>query len=251
MLGNELTKRYAADGLPDGTIDIYLNGSAGQSFGAFIPKGIKLNLEGDSNDYVGKGLSGGIITIKPNRASVFAAEKNIIAGNVIGYGATSGAMYLRGIVGERFLVRNSGATAVAEGCGDHALEYMTGGTAVILGPTGRNFGAGMSGGVAYVYKLRADHVNHEALEAGELHMNSLNEADAKKLRELLERHVAETGSMLAQTLLQNFENELANFTCVLPRDYASVLKIRARAQADGVDPDGESVWKQILEVTNG
>ena len=251
MLGNELTKRYAADGLPDGTIDIYLSGSAGQSFGAFIPKGIKLNLEGDSNDYVGKGLSGGIITIKPNRASVFAAEKNIIAGNVIGYGATSGAMYLRGIVGERFLVRNSGATAVAEGCGDHALEYMTGGTAVILGPTGRNFGAGMSGGVAYVYKLRADHVNHEALEAGELHMNSLNEADAKKLRQLLENHVAETGSVLAQTLLQNFQNELANFTCVLPRDYASVLKIRARAQAEGVDPDGDSVWMQILEVTNG
>jgi glutamate synthase (NADPH/NADH) large chain len=251
MLGNELTKRYAADGLPDGTIDIYLTGSAGQSFGAFVPKGIKLNLEGDSNDYVGKGLSGGSIVVRPNRASVFLAEKNIIAGNVIGYGATSGSMFLRGIVGERFLVRNSGATAVAEGCGDHALEYMTGGVAVILGPTGRNLGAGMSGGVAYVYKLRADHVNHEALTAGELHMNELGEVDAAQLKALLEKHVAETDSALAKSLLENFEAEKKNFTCVLPRDYASVLKIRAKAKQDGVDPDSDSVWQQILEVTNG
>jgi glutamate synthase (NADPH/NADH) large chain len=251
MLGNELTKRYAADGLPDGTIDIKLTGSAGQSFGAFVPKGIKLNLEGDSNDYVGKGLSGGTIVIRPNRASVFPAEKNIIAGNVIGYGATSGSMFLRGIVGERFLVRNSGVTAVAEGCGDHALEYMTGGIAVILGPTGRNLGAGMSGGVAYVYKLRADHVNHEALAASELHMNPLGDVDAAQLKELLQRHVDETDSALAKSLLQNFESEVKNFTCVLPRDYASVLKIRDKAMQEGVDPDSDIVWKQILEVTNG
>jgi glutamate synthase (NADPH/NADH) large chain len=251
MLGNELTKRYGADGLPDGTINIHLTGSAGQSFGAFVPKGIKLNLEGDSNDYVGKGLSGGTIVVRPNRASVFPAEKNIIAGNVIGYGATSGAMFLRGIVGERFLVRNSGVTAIAEGCGDHALEYMTGGVAVILGPTGRNLGAGMSGGVAFVYKLRADHVNHEALAAGELHLNEVSGADASRLRELLEKHVAETDSSLAKSLLQNFEAELKNFTCVLPRDYANVLKIRAKATADGVDPDSDLIWKQILEVTNG
>jgi glutamate synthase (NADPH/NADH) large chain len=251
MLGNELTKRYAADGLSEGTIDIYLTGSAGQSFGAFVPKGIKLNLEGDSNDYVGKGLSGGTIVVRPHRASVFPAEKNIIAGNVIGYGATSGSMFLRGIVGERFLVRNSGATAVAEGCGDHALEYMTGGVAVILGPTGRNLGAGMSGGVAYVYKLRADHVNHEALTAGELHLNELGEVDAAQLKKLLEKHVAETESALAKSLLENFEAEKKNFTCVLPRDYASVLKIRAKAKQDGVDPDSDSVWQQILEVTNG
>ncbi len=251
MLGNELTKRYGAEGLPDATIHIRLTGSAGQSFGAFVPKGIKLNLEGDSNDYVGKGLSGGIIVARPNRASVFPAEKNIIAGNVIGYGATSGSMFLRGIVGERFLVRNSGATAVAEGCGDHALEYMTGGVAVILGPTGRNLGAGMSGGVAFVYKLRADHVNHEALAAGELHLNEVSGSDANKLRDLLEKHVAETDSSLAKSLLQNFDAELKNFTCVLPRDYANVLKIRTQATADGVDPDSDLIWKQILEVTNG
>ena len=251
MLGNELTKRYASEGLPDGTIDIHLVGSAGQSFGAFVPKGIKLNLEGDSNDYVGKGLSGGIISIRPNRMSVFAADRNIIAGNVIGYGATSGAMFLRGIVGERFLVRNSGVTAVAEGCGDHALEYMTGGVAAILGPTGRNFGAGMSGGVAYVYKLRADHVNHEALAAGELHMSELSQVDAEELKALLERHVAETGSILAQSMIQNFGVELMNFTRVLPRDYASVLDIRSQAKIDGIDPDGDVVWKRILAVTNG
>ena len=251
MLGNELTKRFAADGLPEATIDIKLKGSAGQSFGAFVPKGIKLTLEGDSNDYVGKGLSGGSIVIHPDRASVFAAEKNIIAGNVIGYGATSGSMFLRGIVGERFLVRNSGVTAVAEGCGDHALEYMTGGVAVILGPTGRNLGAGMSGGVAYIYKLRADHVNHEALSASELHLNSLNEKDAEQLKALLERHVSETGSTLASSLLENFNTEVSNFTCVLPRDYASVLAIRAKASLNGVDPDSDTVWKEILEVTNG
>jgi len=251
MLGNELTKRFAADGLPEATIDVKLKGSAGQSFGAFVPKGIKLTLEGDSNDYVGKGLSGGSIVIHPDRASVFPAEKNIIAGNVIGYGATSGSMFLRGIVGERFLVRNSGVTAVAEGCGDHALEYMTGGVAVILGPTGRNLGAGMSGGVAYIYKLRADHVNHEALAASELHLNPLNEKDSEQLRDLLEKHVAETGSTLASSLLENFDSEVTNFTCVLPRDYASVLAIRARASLNGVDPDSDSVWKEILEVTNG
>ena len=251
MLGNELTKRYAADGLPEATIDITLKGSAGQSFGAFVPKGIKLTLEGDSNDYVGKGLSGGTIVVRPDRASVFAAEQNIIAGNVIGYGATSGTMLLRGIVGERFLVRNSGVTAVAEGCGDHALEYMTGGVAVILGPTGRNLGAGMSGGVAYVYKLRGDHVNHDALAAGELHIGELDSNDAAQLKQLLQKHVAETSSNVAKLILDNFDAELANFTRVLPRDYASVLSIRAKAAANGLDPDGDVVWKEILEVTNG
>jgi glutamate synthase (NADPH/NADH) large chain len=251
MLGNELTKRFGAEGLPEATIDIKLKGSAGQSFGAFVPKGIKLTLEGDSNDYVGKGLSGGTIVIHPDRASVFAAEKNIIAGNVIGYGATSGAMFLRGIVGERFLVRNSGVTAVAEGCGDHALEYMTGGTAVILGPTGRNLGAGMSGGVAYIYKLRADHINHEALSAGELHINELTDTQTEHLKQLLQRHVSETDSSLAKSLLENFADEIKNFTCILPRDYASVLAIRDKASKNGVDPDSDIGWQEILEVTNG
>jgi glutamate synthase (NADPH/NADH) large chain len=251
MLGNELTKRYAADGLPAGTIDVRLKGSAGQSFGAFVPKGIKLTLEGDSNDYVGKGLSGGTIVVHPSKSSLFAADQNIIAGNVIGYGATSGQMYLNGIVGERFLVRNSGVTAVAEGCGDHALEYMTGGVAVILGKTGRNLGAGMSGGVAYVYKLRGDHVNHDALTAGELTLEPLAAEDKAKLKSVLEQHLAETGSQVAKGILDNFDGESEHFTRVLPRDYANVLSIRAKATANGIDPDSESVWKEILEVTNG
>ena len=161
MLGHEVTKRYGENGLPGGTITVALRGTAGQSFGAFMPAGITLRLEGDSNDYVGKGLCGGEIVIRPHRTSVFAAEQNVIAGNVIGYGATQGSMFIRGIVGERFLVRNSGATAVVEGVGDHALEYMTGGLAVILGATGRNLGAGMSGGTAYIYDLRTMEVTRE------------------------------------------------------------------------------------------
>ena len=150
MLGHQLTRRYGGEGLPDGTITVRLQGSAGQSFGAFVPRGISLYLSGDANDYTGKGLSGGRIIIRPNAATPFAAEDNIIAGNVILYGATAGEMFLRGQVGERFAVRNSGATAVVEGVGDHGCEYMTGGRVVVLGPTGRNFGAGMSGGIAYV-----------------------------------------------------------------------------------------------------
>lgn len=251
MLGNELTKHFGAEGLPDGTIDIRLTGSAGQSFGAFVPRGIKLTLEGDSNDYVGKGLSGGTIVVKPNRRSIFAAEENIIAGNVIGYGATSGTLLLRGIVGERFLVRNSGATAVVEGVGDHALEYMTGGCAVILGTTGRNLGAGMSGGVAYVYNLRADHVNAEALKGAELHLSTLEKVDEDRLRTLLQQHLDETGSAVAERILANFAVESKHFTRVLPANYAAVLNIRAKANAKGIDPDHESVWKEILEVTGG
>jgi glutamate synthase (NADPH/NADH) large chain len=251
MLGNEITKRYGAEGLAEGTIQVNLTGAAGQSFGAFVPAGVKLTLEGDANDYVGKGLSGGTIVVRPNRASIFPAEKNIIAGNVIGYGATSGTILLRGVVGERFLVRNSGATAVVEGVGDHALEYMTGGTAVILGSTGRNLGAGMSGGVAYVYKLRADHVNHDALAARELRLESVTGEHATKLRSLLTLHAEETGSLLAASLLAEFDSVVGDFTLVLPRDFASVLEIRAKAESSGLDPDSDAVWKQILEVTNG
>ena len=153
ILGHEVTKRYQGEGLPDGTIDITFTGSAGQSFGAFVPRGMTLRLEGDANDYVGKGLSGGRIVVRPDRAATFDAAEQIIAGNVIGYGATSGEIFLRGQVGERFCVRNSGATAVVEGVGDHGCEYMTGGRVVVLGPTGRNFAAGMSGGVAFVLDL--------------------------------------------------------------------------------------------------
>ena len=251
MLGNELTKRFGADGLASNAINITLTGSAGQSFGAFVPKGVKLSLLGDANDYVGKGLSGGTISVRPALAAIFPAEQNIIAGNVIGYGATSGELYLRGMVGERFLVRNSGATAVVEGVGDHALEYMTGGVAVILGRTGRNFGAGMSGGVAYVYKLRADHINHESLAAGELKLQKLSHDDKARLKSLLEAHVANTDSKLAAEMLSDFESSTADFTVVVPRDYANVLEIRRSATAAGEDPDSPEVWTRILEVTNG
>lgn len=251
MLGHHVTLAHGENGLPSGSIEVNLTGSAGQSFGAFMPAGILLRLEGDSNDYVGKGLSGGQIVVRPPRGASFDASQNVIAGNVIGYGATQGTMFLRGVVGERFFVRNSGATAVVEGVGDHALEYMTGGLAVILGATGRNLGAGMSGGTAYVYKLDERLVNREALAAGELELGVLGSGDAEILRDLLEQHVAETDSTLAQALLDDFEAELDNFVRVLPRDYAAVLRTRQDAVAEGLDPDGDVVWNRIMEVTGG
>lgn len=251
MLGHEVTVRHGENGLPTGTIDITLTGSAGQSLGAFLPAGITLRLEGDSNDYVGKGLSGGQIIVRPPQGTVFPAERNVIAGNVIGYGATQGSMFIRGIVGERFLVRNSGATAVVEGVGDHALEYMTGGLAVILGGTGRNLGAGMSGGTAYVYDLKTERVNREALASGELELLPLGSADIEIVRDLLEQHRTETGSALAERMLADFDATVAKFVKVLPRDYAAVLQMRQEAVDEGLDPDGDIVWNRILEVTGG
>jgi glutamate synthase (NADPH/NADH) large chain len=251
LLGHEVTVRHGEHGLPAGSIDVTLTGSAGQSLGAFLPGGITLRLEGDSNDYVGKGLSGGRIVVRPDRASVFPAERNVIAGNVIGYGATQGSMFIRGIVGERFLVRNSGATAVVEGVGDHALEYMTGGLALILGATGRNLGAGMSGGTAYVLDLREERMNREALAAGELELLPLGSGDIEIVRDLLEQHVAETDSAVAARLLGDLEAASARFTKVLPRDYAAVLETRKNAVDEGLDPDGDVVWNRILEVTGG
>jgi glutamate synthase (NADPH/NADH) large chain len=251
MLGHEVTLRHGENGLPAGSIDVTLTGSAGQSFGAFLPSGITLRLEGDSNDYVGKGLSGGRVIVRPNRASTFEASQNVIAGNVIGYGATLGSMFISGIVGERFLVRNSGATAVVEGVGDHALEYMTGGLAVILGGTGRNLGAGMSGGTAYVYGLQSDLVNRDSLESGELSLLPLGSADVEIVGDLLEQHLAQTDSVLAAQLLADRDTTMKNFVKVLPRDYAAVLATRQSAVAEGLDPDGDVVWNRILEVTNG
>ncbi|MEO5533632.1 MAG: glutamate synthase large subunit [Pseudolysinimonas sp.] len=251
MLGYEVTKRHGEHGLPEGTIEISMTGSAGQSLGAFMPNGITLRLEGDSNDYVGKGLSGGQIILRPPRTAVFAAERNVIAGNVLGYGATQGSMFIRGVVGERFLVRNSGATAVVEGVGDHALEYMTGGLAVILGSTGRNLGAGMSGGTAYVYELRSERVNSAALENGELELLPLDSADVEILSDLLRKHVAETESVLASNMLADLDATMAAFVKVLPRDYAAVLKTRKDAVDEGLDPDGDVVWTRIMEVTGG
>jgi len=251
MLGHEVTKRHGEHGLPANTIEVVLTGSAGQSLGAFMPSGITLRLEGDSNDYVGKGLSGGQIVVRPPREALFPAERNVIAGNVIGYGATQGSMFIRGVVGERFLVRNSGATAVVEGVGDHALEYMTGGLAVILGGTGRNLGAGMSGGTAYVHALKPERVNTDSLASGELSLLPLDSADVEILTDLLQRHVVETESTLAAAMLADIDATVAAFVKVLPRDYAAVLKTRQDAIAEGLDPDGDVVWARIMEATNG
>lgn len=251
MLGHVVTKTFSTDVLATDTIDITLTGTAGQSLGAFLPAGITLRMYGDSNDYVGKGLSGGRIIVRPDRTNVFQAESNVIAGNVIGYGATSGEMFLRGQVGERFLVRNSGATAVVEGIGDHGCEYMTGGQTLIIGRTGRNFGAGMSGGTAYVLDLRTTRVNKQALESGELQLQELDAEDRDIVHGLLVKHVEETESQLAARLLENFDDTAARITKVLPRDYAAVLQTRLSAIEEGLDPDGEEVWSRILEVTGG
>jgi glutamate synthase (NADPH/NADH) large chain len=251
MLGHEVTLAHGEHGLANGSIAVRLTGTAGQSLGAFLPGGISLHLEGDANDYVGKGLSGGQIAVRPYRGSSFEAASNVVAGNVIGYGATSGSLFLSGLVGERFLVRNSGATAVVEGVGDHALEYMTGGLAVILGETGRNLGAGMSGGTAYVYGLDEERVNAAALASGELTLSPLGSAEREILRDMLERHVAETGSALGARMLADFDTEADNFVLVTPRDYAAVLSTRQEALDAGQDPDGDVVWRRILEVTGG
>jgi glutamate synthase (NADPH) large chain len=251
MLGHVVTKTFGTDVLATDTIDITLTGTAGQSLGAFLPAGITLRMYGDSNDYVGKGLSGGRIIVRPDRTNVFKAESNVIAGNVIGYGATSGEMFLRGQVGERFMVRNSGATAVVEGIGDHGCEYMTGGQTLIIGRTGRNFGAGMSGGTAYVLDLRTTRVNKQALESGELQLRELDAEDRDIVHGLLVKHVEETESQLAARLLENFDDTAARITKVLPRDYAAVLQTRLDAIEEGLDPDGEEVWSRILEVTGG
>lgn len=197
MLGHEVTKKFGGAGLPDDTVDITFTGSAGQSFGAFVPRGITLRLEGDANDYVGKGLSGGRIVVRPDRGADHLAEYSVIAGNTLAYGATGGEMFLRGKVGERFCVRNSGALVVSEGVGDHGCEYMTGGHAVVLGETGRNFAAGMSGGTAYVLDLDRDNVNPGHLDA----VHELDDTDRAWLHDVVRRHQEETGSTVAAKLL--------------------------------------------------
>ncbi|MPY88975.1 MAG: glutamate synthase large subunit [Luteitalea sp.] len=222
MLGSEVTRRFGAEGLPDDTIELQFTGSAGQSFGAFLPRGIALQLEGDANDYVGKGLSGGRLVIVPPPNAGFVPEQNIIAGNVMLYGATSGELFVRGVVGERFAVRNSGAHAVVEGVGDHGCEYMTGGRVVVLGSTGRNFGAGMSGGISYVLDARGGfewRCNQEmvALEA-------LEEDDEALVQELLRKHHLFTGSPVAERLLERWPGEARSFVKVMPIDYKRALE---------------------------
>jgi glutamate synthase (NADPH/NADH) large chain len=241
LLGAEVTRRYGGEGLPDGTIHIELTGSAGQSLGAFLPAGITLDLVGDTNDYVGKGLSGGRIIVRPHRDSAFAAEQQVIGGNVIAYGATSGEIFLRGRVGERFCVRNSGATAVAEGVGDHAFEYMTGGRAVVLGPTGRNLAAGMSGGIAYVLDLDKKMVNTAMVD-----LQRPTTEDLRWLREVVAAHHRHTGSAVAASLLGDWTRRGASFTKVMPRDYQRVLEAMRLAAAEGRDID-----EAVMEASRG
>jgi glutamate synthase (NADPH) large chain len=231
MLGHHVTKAWGGEGLPDGTIDIQFRGSAGQSLGAFIPRGITIRLEGDANDYVGKGLSGGRVVVRPDRRSTFAAEDNIIAGNVIGYGATSGEIFIRGIAGERFCVRNSGATAVVEGVGDHGCEYMTGGRVLVLGRTGRNFAAGMSGGIAYV--LDEDGTFAERVNGEMVSVEDVDDNDRGFLAETLRRHLDYTGSAVAARLLDDWHAGVAKFRKVMPTDYRRVLTVISDAESAG------------------
>jgi glutamate synthase domain-containing protein 3 len=233
MLGYEITRRYGGPGLPDNTIRIAFKGSAGQSFGAFVPRGITLSLEGDANDYWGKGLSGGKLIVRPPRGSTFVPEENIVIGNVALYGATSGEAFVRGVAGERFAVRNSGALAVVEGVGDHGCEYMTGGQVIVLGRTGRNFAAGMSGGSAYVLDLDGgfkERCNHEMVD-----LEPLAEPDDVALvQNAIMRHVALTGSTYAERLLTDWRALQSRLVKVMPRDYKRALAAEAARQAEPV-----------------
>jgi glutamate synthase (ferredoxin) len=236
MLGSAVTRRYGPDGLPEDTIQLHFQGSAGQSFGAFIPKGIKLELEGESNDYVGKGLSGGKIIVYPSTKATFVAEENIIVGNVAFYGATSGEAYIRGMAGERFCVRNSGVHAVVEGVGDHGCEYMTGGRVVVLGRTGRNFAAGMSGGIAYVFDEKgvfAGNCNKEMVELEEL----CEPAEIEEVKAMIQRHFDYTESAVAQRVLVEWKTLLPKFIKVMPKDYKRVLEAFEKVRLEGLTGD--------------
>jgi glutamate synthase (NADPH/NADH) large chain len=244
LLGSEITRRYGGAGLPDDTITLTFTGSAGQSFGAFVPSGMTMRLYGDANDYFGKGLSGGRLVLRPPEGSPFVAEHEIIGGNVILYGATGGEVFIRGQVGERFCVRNSGALAVVEGVGDHGCEYMTGGRVIVLGPTGRNFGAGMSGGVAFVYdpeRTFGQRFNPELVEA-----EPVDADDADWLAAKLRRHLDETGSAVAARLLEHWAESTAEFVKVMPRDYRRVLEATRRAEAEG-----RSVDEAVMAASHG
>ena len=235
ILGNEITRSHGAAGLPEGTVRLRFNGSAGQSFGAFVPKGITLELSGDANDYLGKGLSGGTIILYPPEGSTFAAEENIITGNVAFYGATSGTAFIRGMAGERFCVRNSGVNAVVEAVGDHGCEYMTGGTVVVLGPTGRNFAAGMSGGTAYVLDEQGDFASRCNTEM--IGLEKLDSRDAATVRDLVGQHAENTGSSRAAAILADWNGFLPRFVKVMPRDYKRVLQALEKARSAGLSGD--------------
>ncbi len=247
MVGYEITRRYGAEGLPDDTIDMTLHGSGGQSIGAFIPRGETLRVDGEVNDYAGKGLSGGRIIVRPEEGVNFDPHRNVIAGNVTGFGATSGEMFVGGKAGERFAVRNGGATFVVEGVGDHGCEYMTGGTVVVLGPTGRNFGAGFSGGDAFVLDLDTSKVNPEAAAHGSLLFEPLDGATSEKVRDLVKRHAEETGSAFAAALLEDWDATAARFTHVVPRQYVAMTAAMRRAEDEHIDFNEPGVWEQVYE----
>ncbi|MEV7672343.1 glutamate synthase large subunit [Streptomyces sp. NPDC088752] len=246
MLGHQVTKRFGGAGLPADTVDITFTGSAGQSFGAFLPSGVTLRLEGDANDYVGKGLSGGRVIVRPDRGADHLAEYSTIAGNTIAYGATGGELFLRGRTGERFCVRNSGALVVSEGVGDHGCEYMTGGTAVVLGETGRNFAAGMSGGVAYVIDLDRDNVNSGNLGA----IEALSDTDKAWLHDVVRRHREETGSTVAEKLLADWDAAAARFSKIIPTTYKAVLAAKDAAELAGLS-EAETTEKMMEAATHG
>ena len=241
MLGAEITRKYGGAGLPADTIDITFHGSAGQSFGAFVPSGLTLRLYGDSNDYVGKGLSGGRVIIRPDEKAKFSSSANVIAGNVIGYGATSGEIMIAGVVGERFCVRNSGATAIVEGVGDHGCEYMTGGTVLVLGNTGRNFAAGMSGGRAFVLDLDVRLVNTEMVD-----ILALPSDQEEIIKSHISKFYAETGSKIAGELIKDWQSAKKRISMVMPRDYARVLDVMAKAQREGLP-----IESAVMAAING
>jgi glutamate synthase (NADPH/NADH) large chain len=238
MLGSQITRTFGAEGLDPDTIDVTLHGSSGQSLAAFIPRGLTIRLYGDANDYVAKGISGGRVIVRPDEKAKFASNENVIAGNVIGYGATSGEILIRGMVGERFCVRNSGAIAVVEGVGDHGCEYMTGGTVVVLGRTGRNFAAGMSGGRAFVLDLIESQVNQEMVD-----IFAVPNDQKEMLRSLISSFEVETGSVVAHDLLANWDKSLSRISLVMPRDYARVLNAIEKANREGLPVD-----QYVMEV---
>jgi glutamate synthase (ferredoxin) len=235
ITGSELTRRFGPEGLPEDTIQITFKGSAGQSFGAFMPKGMTFLLEGDANDYFGKGLSGGKLILYPHAASTFVAEENMIVGNVCLYGATSGEVFIRGMAGERFAVRNSGVNAVVEAIGDHGCEYMTGGTVVVLGPTGRNFAAGMSGGVAYILDEKGELPAKCNMQL--VGIEHLDKDDVATLKTMIENHAINTKSVRAAAILKDWDKLLPKFVKVMPKDYKRVLAAIKKAQADGLTGD--------------
>jgi glutamate synthase domain-containing protein 3 len=250
MLSGEVARRYGSAGLPEDTIRVHLSGSAGQSLGAFLTKGVTLTLEGEANDYVGKGLSGGRLIVYPPRGSGFAAEENIIVGNVALYGATSGEVFFNGVAGERFAVRNSGSTAVVEGVGDHGCEYMTNGLVVVLGSCGRNFAAGMSGGIAYVFDARGD-FTEKRCNLDSVDLEPLTEMkDVQVVRDLVQRHAEFTGSRRAKWILDNWNEAVSRFIKVFPHEFKRVLGV-ARAEQAYIPGEPLAVLANAEQVQHG